>query len=183
MARLYEAALNGRMEASTVSRLVYVLKEIRCSIEAHVMPGGLNALMAAVCAAIVFVGMTCPTLAQRILPPEQYDHPYTGEIFLTRKDSTDDVRRLCKLPTSMGAGLLVPLQQLVLDHHSLPMMLEAAGFTQEVVMRHETAHCNGWPKDHPGTRNWVREAKKASPAKADGAVRGINLFDATLQLP
>jgi hypothetical protein len=37
MARLYEAALNGRMEASKASRMVYILKEIRCAIESETL--------------------------------------------------------------------------------------------------------------------------------------------------
>jgi hypothetical protein len=39
MARLYEAALNGRMEAAKASRMVYILKEIRCAIESETLQG------------------------------------------------------------------------------------------------------------------------------------------------
>jgi hypothetical protein len=48
-------------------------------------------------------------------------------------------------------------------------VIEAAGYTSEVVLRHETGHCNGWPKDHAGSRMWVRaNAKKAAPEGAAG---------------
>jgi hypothetical protein len=31
-------------------------------------------------------------------------------------------------------------------------VIKAAGWTPEVVLRHERGHCNGWPKDHAGAR-------------------------------
>jgi hypothetical protein len=44
-------------------------------------------------------------------------------------------------------------------------IIKAGGLSVEVVKRHERAHCNGWPKDHPGART----SKQAGPD-----------FDATL---
>ena len=42
-------------------------------------------------------------------------------------------------------------------------VIEAAGYTAEIVLRHEVAHCNGWPKDHAGSRLWVLKIKKSAP--------------------
>jgi hypothetical protein len=28
--------------------------------------------------------------------------------------------------------------------------MKAVGLTMDITMRHETAHCNGWPGDHRG---------------------------------
>jgi hypothetical protein len=39
MARLYRAAKSGKMEPEKVSRLVYVLREIRCCIESEMLVG------------------------------------------------------------------------------------------------------------------------------------------------
>jgi hypothetical protein len=47
MARLYRAAKSGKMEAEKVSRLVYVLREIRCCLESEMLVG-LEERMAAI---------------------------------------------------------------------------------------------------------------------------------------
>lgn len=33
-----------------------------------------------------------------------------------------------------------------------PQVIAGAGFTTEVVKRHEIGHCNGWPATHEGAR-------------------------------
>jgi hypothetical protein len=60
--------------------------------------------LAAIWSAIAIMTMTCPALAQRILPPEEYDHPYEGQTWISWKDSAEEVRAACKLPLSMGLG-------------------------------------------------------------------------------
>jgi hypothetical protein len=121
-------------------------------------------LMAAISSAIAIVAMTCPALAQRVLPPVEYDHPYSGRLVKFRKNTIEDVRASCKTPLAMGLGCA----WLVSEGFCVIIMasddvIEAAGHDPDVVLRHETAHCNGWPKEHPGTRMWVRQKTKEAP--------------------
>jgi hypothetical protein len=41
-------------------------------------------------------------------------------------------------------------------------IIKAAGWTSEIVRRHEFGHCNGWPADHRGQDNNNAPAATAS---------------------
>lgn len=102
-----------------------------------------------------------------ILPPKEYDHPYTGRLEVVEAHSQDHVRELCagtKFGVKIGA-LACSLRwadrcQIVVA----PDAIKAKGFALHAVMRHEIAHCNGWPGDHKGalpyeewaTDEWLR---------------------------
>ena len=121
-------------------------------------------LMPAICSGIAIMAMTWPVLAQRVLPPAEYDHPYKGQVMKLRKSTIEDVRTSCKLPLTMGLGcawLLTGSTCIIIK--ATDEVIEAAGYDPEVVLRHETAHCNGWPKDHAGSRMWVRQTPKRAP--------------------
>jgi hypothetical protein len=118
---------------------------------------------AAICSAIAMMAMTCPALAQLVLPPEEYDHPYEGQMWISWKDSAEEVRAACKTPLAMGLGCAYRIPEGCVIVIARTPVLEAAGVTVTVVMRHETAHCNGWPKEHPGARMYVRETTKKAP--------------------
>jgi hypothetical protein len=51
-----------------------------------------------------------------------------------------------------GAAQLLRQFAHVLCRARLEKTIEAGGWTKELLLRHETAHCNGWPGDHPGKR-------------------------------
>jgi hypothetical protein len=110
-------------------------------------------------ALVAIVAMTCPALARRgqpVLPPELYDHPYTQPMMVTRVDSVEEVRTLCKTPLSWGYGCAYRFPGWCHIIIAGDDILEKAGVTREIVMRHENAHCNGWPKDHFGARVLAR---------------------------
>jgi hypothetical protein len=78
-------------------------------------------------------------------PPAQYNHPYDGPVD-ERVMPVAEVRALC---TSMGALGHLAACAWVSDgtcHIVLPNDYQAPVSTYR---RHETAHCNGWPADHP----------------------------------
>ena len=105
-------------------------------------------------AAVILVALTCPALAQqRFLPPAEYDHPYSGRLVKFRKNSVEDVRTTCKTPLAMGLGCAwLPSEGVCIIIMANDEVIAGAGHDPEVVLRHETAHCNGWPKDHLGAR-------------------------------
>jgi hypothetical protein len=107
-------------------------------------------------ALVAIVAMTCPALAQYVLPPEEYDHPYKGQTVISWKDSREEVRAVCNTPFAMGLGCAHLRNDWCIITIARNPVLDAAGFTANVVLRHEIAHCNGWPKDHPNSRLWVR---------------------------
>jgi len=44
----------------------------------------------------------------------------------------------------------LPPDNVIKEHHQEP----------KDIIRHETAHCNGWPSDHPGSQSkweWVEK--------------------------
>jgi hypothetical protein len=78
------------------------------------------------------------------LPPEEFDHPYTGQLDIVKDDDPAVIRRLCNGLTPVACAyhwsgrciiyILTPLAD------------------NETILRHEIGHCNGWPANHPGER-------------------------------
>lgn len=99
---------------------------------------------------------------QAVLPPAEYDHPYKGIMVTTVAKDLEQLLSLCKkkertlLACSYrySTGCLVVLAK--------RERIEAAGFTVDIVKRHENGHCNGWPGLHPGART----LQEAGPQQA-----------------
>jgi hypothetical protein len=94
-------------------------------------------------------------------PPPEYDHmDYQGELSIIRPQTMQEFRGLC---TQFGATFACSriwwpratfkgrCQIVIVDD----WLLQAARWTYEGALKHEMAHCNGWPQEHPGMR-WVR---------------------------
>jgi hypothetical protein len=88
----------------------------------------------------------------RVLPPPEFDRPYTGKLTIERAETPEDVQRICNLKKPALACafaydgtrcriVIVPDE-----------FIRATGYTPEIVLRHERAHCLNWPADHPGQR-------------------------------
>ena len=81
----------------------------------------------------------------KLEPPAQYNDPYDGPV-VERVIPVAEVRALC---TSQGAAPRGVACSWVSDgtcHIVLPNDEQAPVSTYR---RHETAHCNGWPANHP----------------------------------
>jgi hypothetical protein len=81
----------------------------------------------------------------KLEPPEQYNHPYNGQV-VERVVPVAEARTLCM---SMGADLLgvaCSWQSNGTCNIILPNDEYAPVAT---FRRHEIAHCNGWPANHP----------------------------------
>jgi hypothetical protein len=100
----------------------------------------------------------------RVLPPAEYDHPYTaGQLWITVVDSQADVRDKCEstrqLDVAIGCSQKIHRKsdpsvkgcRIVIANKDV---IEAAGYVYDVVLRHEIGHCNGWPGDHRNAQPW-----------------------------
>lgn len=94
-----------------------------------------------------------PSRNVRILPPVEYDKPYTGKLTIERAATPEDVRRMCNLDkTALACAIRSEGScRIVIVPDDL---IKISGYTTEVVMRHEVSHCVGWPKDHRNSRLW-----------------------------
>jgi hypothetical protein len=101
------------------------------------------------------------------MPPSEYDHPFNGRVLVAQILEPEILRRLCITPPPFffppacaGRDLIVfPPESTGLKLESdcqilhLPVeYLQRHNLTVNLIIRHEIAHCNGWPKDHPGMR-------------------------------
>jgi hypothetical protein len=81
----------------------------------------------------------------KLEPPAQYNHPYDGQV-VERVITLAEVRTLCM---SMGT----PLDTLACSWRSdgtCYIVLPSDGMAPlDTYRRHEIAHCNGWPANHP----------------------------------
>lgn len=88
-----------------------------------------------------------------LLPPEAYDRPYKGKISISVIDSKEGLETRCKLTTpkliacawtdSTGTCNILRRDDKYLESIAMPIAW---------VIKHETAHCNGWDKQHLGMR-------------------------------
>jgi hypothetical protein len=89
-------------------------------------------------------------------PPAVFDpleHPYTGDLTII-KTSMQHVKEICPV---FQPGI-PPLACATHDPGWCRITIardediKAVGWDPNRVLRHELAHCNGWPGDHPGAR-------------------------------
>jgi hypothetical protein len=82
-----------------------------------------------------------------LAPPPQYDHPYSGQV-IEQRLSQAELMRLCRGPAEGCASVNNGVCHIALPASEKDARVLAA------MRRHELAHCNGWPANHPGG-HWV----------------------------
>jgi hypothetical protein len=82
-----------------------------------------------------------------LAPPAQYDHPYSGQV-IEQRLSQAELMRLCRGPAEGCATVINGVCYIALPASEKDANVLAA------MRRHELAHCNGWPGNHPGG-HWV----------------------------
>jgi hypothetical protein len=110
----------------------------------------------------------------RLMPPTEYDHPYSGsgDLRVTDAVSQDDVRGLCVGAVWPKVGALGCSMKKVWGCHVVlapEADLKRVGLTRGLTLRHEIAHCNGWPADHRGAlpiEDWALMDPEEAPHKA-----------------
>ena len=100
-------------------------------------------------------GMAAPITppAQNVIPPVEFDHPYTGKLTIERSSSQAEIKARCA-PTSFSYHLGCAWAMAGRCHILMAddATIREHNWTQEIVLRHERGHCNFWPAHHPGAR-------------------------------
>jgi hypothetical protein len=81
----------------------------------------------------------------KLEPPVQYNHPYVGRV-VERVMPVAEARALC---TSQGASPRGVACSWVSDGTCYLVLPSDEQAPVSTYRRHETAHCNGWPSNHP----------------------------------
>jgi hypothetical protein len=99
------------------------------------------------------------------MPPREYDHMFKGGQTQVFYKSQADLRKICWLEKihpdifALGCSFVTANNDCIIA--LAPWKdIEARGFSVADTVRHEEAHCNGWPKHHPG--GIVKNAKVKS---------------------
>lgn len=108
--------------------------------------------------AIILLALATRAQAQapylHILPPLEYDYPYTGELTIDIAKDTKEVQAMCNLPTPRVACSYVGLRWCRII--KIPDdALRAMGWNPLHILRHEHAHCHrpdGWTNSHERMR-------------------------------
>ena len=91
--------------------------------------------------------------AQNVIPPVEFDHPYTGKLTIERSSSQEYIRSKCgptTFPYHLGcAWAMVGRCHILMADDAT---IREHNWTPEIVLRHERGHCNFWPAHHPGAR-------------------------------
>ena len=91
-----------------------------------------------------------------IMPPVRYDYEFPGMLIETRATTLQDMASFCA--PHPRAMYVFGCAQLYYTYENKPRCniyiapdwyLKQNGRSREAVWRHERAHCNAWPADHP----------------------------------
>jgi hypothetical protein len=98
---------------------------------------------------------------REMFPPSQYDRPYTGTLTIERVVDSAAVQMQCpKLTSKTRAACAIVAQDLswckvyivsdeYINGRYTAEQRKQMDYSYENFLRHELAHCNGWPADHP----------------------------------
>jgi|SRR6516225_2585647 len=104
-------------------------------------------------------------------PPAKYDYPFPG-ILMVQRLSLDEISKICLPKHHTGCALTLNTDNgvylnnrtgnrtacIAIVANDADLRAEHVRFND--VLRHEIAHCNGWPADHPdmeGKYEWVEK--------------------------
>ena len=91
-------------------------------------------------------------------PPDMFDHPYSGDLYVIDNLSPTDLFAKCQ-----GRDYVINGCAYAHDGWCLVYILRETDLfvygstTINLVMRHEIGHCNGWNNEHTGARSFITE--------------------------
>jgi hypothetical protein len=103
----------------------------------------------------------------KVIPPAEYDRPYTGQLTITRGDAKT-MKEVCPktaFPITLGCAHRYTKGGEDYSCHvyiAEDDILRPTGWSYNLVLRHELGHCLGWPGNHPG----MRTVEEAGPMRA-----------------
>jgi hypothetical protein len=89
-------------------------------------------------------------IASPLAPPPEYDHGFVGVVTVTRVSDRGKMEEICRKPRAIGCASHYTAggcHIYVLDDETLSRLVVPIPYL--LIYRHEIAHCNGWPADHP----------------------------------
>jgi hypothetical protein len=103
-----------------------------------------------------------------IMPPAQYDVPYTGTLRIWRVASGKDLLTYYCPTANTRVGCAHPWPKFnSCDIYIVnDILIKAHNTIFSVVLRHELGHCNGWPAAHPNPRRLDAEHPLEMPLPA-----------------
>ena len=141
----------------------------------------IKTVVVALTAAIIVIVLALSARAQSpflyVIPPVEYDRPYTGILLITVLDSTQEVQERCKLPTPRTACSEIWPHKCHIIIVKVEV-LRAMGWDPFHVLRHEHGHCHGgWSNRHEGIRGispkddaqWLRKYDVRDLYRSDSA--------------
>jgi hypothetical protein len=112
------------------------------------------------------------------MPPADYDVQYKGILTITRVQSEEDIREICAVPAQqIRASACAKRSHTASPNQPAPYcrifvvtdkILKSMGATWEFTLRHELAHCNGWPADHPNGKKALVSTRMKMPTLPEG---------------
>jgi hypothetical protein len=89
----------------------------------------------------------------KLLPPPEYDHHYEGALKIVIVETFTELATFCGNVSSVACARRLDGGNRCLVYMIKEELLRArTGGTQEITLRHEIGHCNGWPGTHPDMR-------------------------------
>jgi hypothetical protein len=93
-----------------------------------------------------------PILPRVALPPVEFDRAYEGKLTVLKEDNYVFIRHVCSdVPNAIACSFRT-YDSVSGETLSCLIMLGPDVWDDERALRHEMAHCNGWPGNHPGAR-------------------------------
>jgi hypothetical protein len=126
---------------------------------------GLLALVLAATSAVAL-----PEPSYYVVPPPEFDHPYDGVLKVTTARDQNHVRELCP-KANFSLGVALGCAHVQTGSCWIILAPDAATHFGELVLRHEIAHCNGWPADHCGAGP-IDDLLPFAPSRAERPARG-----------
>jgi hypothetical protein len=111
-----------------------------------------------------------PPGTQRVFPPAEFDHGYTdGPVIMIKMSDAKAFKTICphslfngiKYPAVGCAYMLNKACIVIMASKDVASRMGLNTHKDDTGIRHEIAHCNGWPGDHPGAR--TREQAGRAP--------------------
>lgn len=101
-----------------------------------------------------------------IEPPELFTSPYAGKLKILRDQPKSTLKAVCPrdslglIPVACASWAPISEPPRCTIWLAPDEVVRARGWPITLVLRHELAHCNGWPANHLGAklakdRNWV----------------------------
>ena len=96
-----------------------------------------------------------PCTKRCILPPKEFDRPYSGDLTVVTAHSQDELKEFCGSAYKPGLtlGCARPGHTSCRIIMAPEQIIIAGGWTKALMLRHEIGHCNGWGADHAGQRS------------------------------